>query len=298
MRAAVLLCVVATLVVCTVSSVAGRRSEVVSRRLPGAPLEVIVTPLPHQVLSVADVPSAWDWRNASLSGTTQTNWVTPSINQHIPQYCGSCWLHASVSAFSDRLKIARRADFPEIAISRQTLLDCPVCGSCHGGDFLCTAQYLNAHGMGDETCAPYRAEDGTCNDEAYCKTCAYGFPGKCSAVTSYTKYYAAEFGSISGADAMKAEIYARGPIACEIDATANFEAFKGGSIYSEVLPSISINHVISVVGFGVDAASKEEFWVLRNSWGTYWADGGFARIKMHSDNLGIESNCVWTVPKI
>lgn len=59
-----------------------------------------------------------------------------------------------------------------------------------------------------------------------------------------------------------------------------------------------INHEVSIVGWGTDEASGEEFWYMRNSWGTYWGERGFARIKMHHDNLAIERNCDWGVPII
>lgn len=48
---------------------------------------------------------------------------------------------------------------------------------------------------------------------------------------------------------MKAEIYARGPISCGIDADAKLEAYTGG-ILSEAKLSPQINHEIAVVGWG------------------------------------------------
>lgn len=35
---------------------------------------------------------------------------------------------------------------------------------------------------------------------------------------------------------------------------------------------------------------------MRNSWGSYWGEGGFFRIQMHKDNLAIETECDWGVP--
>ncbi len=50
---------------------------------------------------------------------------------------------------------------------------------------------------------------------------------------------------------MKAEIYLRGPIACGIHVTDNFEKYKRG-IYSEWAWQTIPNHELSIVGWGVE----------------------------------------------
>lgn len=49
---------------------------------------------------------------------------------------------------------------------------------------------------------------------------------------------------------MKAEIYARGPIACSIEATQRFLQYSGG-IYAQAISSPNPNHLVSIVGWGV-----------------------------------------------
>jgi len=58
-----------------------------------------------------------------------------------------------------------------------------------------------------------------------------------------------EYGGVSGINKMKAEIYARGPIACGIDASPQFIAYTGG-IFSEHKLFPSIDHILAVVGWG------------------------------------------------
>jgi len=39
-------------------------------------------------------------------------------------------------------------------------------------------------------------------------------------------------------------------------------------------PSIRINHSINLVGFGTNE-KWGDYWIIKNSWNTWWQDGGF-----------------------
>eukprot|EP00966_Prymnesium_polylepis_P177548 4112147-Prymnesium_polylepis.1 len=58
--------------------------------------------------------------------------------------------------------------------------------------------------------------DWTCKPEKVAVTCGT-FGEKCVGLSHYPNATIAEYGSISGANAMQKEIFARGPIACTIE---------------------------------------------------------------------------------
>ena len=76
-----------------------------------------------------------------------------------------------------------------------------------------------------------------------------GEPGNCWAQEKYTTWKISQYGFSIGADHMKAEIFARGPIACQIDATKELEDYTGG-IFSQHKTLAKTNHIVSVVGWG------------------------------------------------
>jgi len=248
-------------------------------------------PLPWEYLSPADVPSEWDWRNVSGK-----NYLSPTRNQHIPHYCGSCWAMATTSALADRLNILTNGAWPSPYFSVQNVMDCANYGDCDGGIPVGVYKYAHDVGLVDETCNNYQAANQNCTPENICGTCPP--TGACVAITNPTRFKVDDFGTIPATvDDIKAEIYARGPVSCGISVTDTFELYQGG-IYSEYIKCcIYPNHEISIIGWSVDS-SENGYWIVRNSWGTPWGENGFFRIVMGKPdyNLGIEETCSFGVP--
>eukprot|EP00929_Paragymnodinium_shiwhaense_P032368 TRINITY_DN17948_c1_g2_i1.p1 TRINITY_DN17948_c1_g2~~TRINITY_DN17948_c1_g2_i1.p1 ORF type:complete len:398 (+),score=47.11 TRINITY_DN17948_c1_g2_i1:128-1321(+) len=257
------------------------------------------------VLDAENMPKQFSWCDRDGK-----SFCTMSRNQHIPQYCGSCWAHAALSALADRVKIARNGEGVDINLSVQHLLNCGSVGSCHGGtidgpyQWLLEVSQATGSGIAYETDNPYLAcsEDsgeGFCSHvDTSCKllnvarTCGghSDEKGPCTGLTSYPNATIADYGSISGKKAMMKEIYARGPIACGIDAQPllNYE--------SGVLNQTGemTDHVVSVVGWG-DDPTYGFYWQVRNSWGEYWGEMGYFRVAQGA--LLVEDQCAWAVPK-
>lgn len=69
----------------------------------------------------------------------------------------------------------------------------------------------------------YQAVNQQCSTKHQCFTC---WPSTgCQAVSKYERLTVVEHGRLEGRAAMKAEVYARGPISCEIDATEALDQY-------------------------------------------------------------------------
>ena len=250
---------------------------------------VVTQPLPHTYLKSEQLPKSYDIRN--LDGRNYATW---DKNQHIPQYCGSCWAQGSTSAIADRINLMRKGKWPTVELSVQEVINCGNSGSCFGGWDSGVYRYAHEQGIPDQTCQVYEAKNKECNDMNRCMDCP---PDReCYAVKEYKRYKVGDYGYVSGKDEMKAEIFARGPISCYVSVTQEFLDYTGG-VFVEHDHSMMGGHIIEVAGWGV-TEDGQEYWIGRNSWGEYWGENGWFRIQMDKDNLEIESSCTWGVPII
>lgn len=120
-------------------------------------------------------PKHFDW--------CEEGYCVPSWNQHIPQYCGSCYAHGAMSGAQDRIKIMnkkRHFKGADVMLGRQSFLNCApghgFSAGCDGGEASDVFEFMERYGLPDESCLPYNATDhtkftatnGTCPPHGYC----------------------------------------------------------------------------------------------------------------------------------
>jgi len=258
-----------------------------------------------EIHDVNALPDVVDWRD--MNGTNFLSWTK---NQHIPIYCGSCWAQGTTSSIADRFNIKFPGQFKTpLALSAQAVVNCHRGGDCSGGEPGSVYEWAYIHGIPHGSCEQYSArnnDNDTCDVIDQCKDCTWPpcpvgetCQDKCWGITDYKRYYVDNYYGVAGADQMKAELYANGPLSCGIEATDKLETEYTTGIFQEYIADPSINHEIAVVGYGKDE-SGNEYWICRNSWGTFWGDYGFFYLPIGDKtiNLAVQTSCTAGTPSL
>jgi cathepsin X len=251
--------------------------------------EFIKTPQPHTYLKAEDLPASLDYRRRGL--------LTTDLNQHIPVYCGSCWAHAAFSSIADRIKIYTKGMGRDIIPSIQALINCGDAGSCQGGDSNMANSWVYRHGIPDVTCQQYQAINMACSDINTCMNCDPDPEIGCYALDPYAYPYTtlSEYGTVSGDENIMAEIFARGPVSAYINAYCLEDpVYEGGIAMYDTCDNTITNHAIQLNGWGTE--NGVDYWIGRNSWGTYWGERGFFRVVRGGDYT--PGKAFWAVPNI
>lgn len=294
----------------------------------------------QRLLKLQNLPPNFDWRNVQSHTFYQKlmpgNYCVPVRNQHIPQYCGSCFVFASVQSLSDRFTIMKSLQnggnnqFTKVEFSCQHILNCLPNMTCQtGGDSYIVYDQIMNGGIPDETCKSYEAnaDPNKCNPSCY--TClamgqnscgdigqtsftSFG-DNRCCKVNKYNNYKIEGFSNVNARfnneiskkqngwtseDLVKyiqTEIYLNGPVTVAVDAIP-IETFEGGSVFDKKTGSgytPQLNHLVCIVGWGTDSKSGNLYWIIRNSWGSFWCEDGYIRVDINSIGLGDPSNNIF-----
>ncbi|XP_069172363.1 procathepsin L [Procambarus clarkii] len=204
-------------------------------------------------------PATVDWRT---NGS-----VTPVKNQ---LQCGSCWAFSATGALEGQYfrKTGKLA-----SLSEQQLVDCSggtyKNQGCNGGAMTSAFNYIKANGANSGALYPYVAVQGTCKF----------LPKNISA--TLTGYVSVTSQSES---ALQKAVGTVGPISVAIDAShSSFQHYSSGVYFESTCSSTSLNHGVLVVGYGTDTKGGD-YWIVKNSWGTGWGEGGYVKMARNKNN--------------
>ncbi|XP_024114329.1 cathepsin S, ortholog2, tandem duplicate 1 [Oryzias melastigma] len=211
--------------------------------------------------SGSNVPDEWDWR--------QQNCVTSVKMQGS---CGSCWAFSAVGALEGQL--CRKMGKP-VDLSPQNLVDCSSKygnHGCNGGLMHQAFQYvIDNQGIDSDAGYPY-----------------VGLTQNCHYRSEYRAANCSQYKFLPEGDenALKEAIATIGPISVAIDATRPRFAFYRSGVYDDSSCSQDVNHGVLAVGYGT--LNGQDYWLVKNSWGTSFGDQGYIRMARNkNDQCGI-----------
>jgi len=130
-------------------------------------------------------------------------------------------------------------------------------------------QYIIAiGGLESETAYPYTAQDGSCKAQKSL------FQSDISGYQDIAEY------SESSLQVAVANI---GPVSVAIDAShSSFQFYTGGVYYEPACSETQLDHGVLAIGYGV--YNGQDYWLVKNSWGTSWGLQGFIMMSRNRDN--------------
>uniref|UniRef100_A0A671VH11 Cathepsin S n=1 Tax=Sparus aurata TaxID=8175 RepID=A0A671VH11_SPAAU len=234
------------------------------------PTDIQRAPSSFDRTSSPPVPDTIDWR--------KKGYVTKVKDQ---RPCGSCWAFSAVGALEGQLfkKTGKLVD-----LSPQNLIDCSFkYGNlgCKGGLMHNAFQYvIDNQGIDSDASYPYTGRQAS----------------QCNYNPSYRAANCSRYDFLPEGDegALKQALATIGPISVAIDATRPRFAFYRSGVYDDPSCTQKINHAVLAVGYGT--LNGQDYWLVKNSWGTSFGDQGYIRMARNkNDQCGITQDACYPI---
>lgn len=221
---------------------------------------------------IKDVPDNFDYRDLGY-----VNGVRDQLS------CGACWAFSAISV-QEMTDVINTGNL--ISLSECNLIDCAniECQGCNGGWADKALLYV------------IQQQNGT-----FCSEMDYNYrPWKEVCQFKYKENHYSHISDVQfvprDEENMKIHIATVGALSVAVDASqASFQLYDSG-VYDEPKCTKGIyNHAMNIVGYGVDADSGKDYWIVRNSWGTSWGEAGYIRFFRGADTCNIADAACYSI---
>eukprot|EP01132_Coremiostelium_polycephalum_P001295 gene1295-1636_t len=193
------------------------------------------------------------------SDWTALNKVSPIKQQG---GCGSCWAFSALASLESQLLIKyNSSNNNQYDLSEQQAVNC-IRNGCSGG--WTESVFDQRKNITFEDDYKYTGKDGTCTNPQGLRVIVW----KSQISVPNTK-----------ADFIKA-LKEKGPIAIKLNADP-LQGYRSG-IFEYKARFNNVNHGVLLTGYN----AKEDYWIIKNSWGTTWGESGYIKIRCDPDDFG------------
>ncbi|KAJ6801632.1 thiol protease SEN102-like [Iris pallida] len=200
--------------------------------------------------NVQALPAAVDWRAKGAVAAVKDQ-----------GQCGSCWAFSTIAAVEgiNKIKTSKL-----LTLSEQQLVDCDtgMNQGCNGGLMDYAFEYIKKNGgIASEDAYPYHAKEGTCASK------------KKAPVVTIDGHQDVP---ANNEDALMKAV-ANQVVSVAIEASGSAFQFYSEGVFTGTCGT-QLDHGVAVVGYGA-TRDGTKYWIVRNSWGPGWGEGGYIRMK-------------------
>ncbi|XP_010427118.1 PREDICTED: probable cysteine protease RDL3 [Camelina sativa] len=202
------------------------------------------------------LPDEVDWRERGAV-------VERVKNQYQFSNCGGCWAFSAAGAVESINQITTGE---LISLSEQQLIDCATDANdrCDGGDAAYAFMFIKEKG-------------GIVTDEDYPYSGINNATCKAIEMITTRKVTIDSYEGVPIHDEMSLKkAVANQPIAVGIDAR-NMHRYTHG-VFAGPCDTTLINHNVLVVGYGTNSTTGQDYWLIRNSFGSTWGENGYFKL--------------------